>query len=90
MPGITEQPLRHLSSDLMNAISISNASCNQHKSGNPVPYRVMLIERIGIAAVDEIESDHKRHRWTTEECKAIKAEYQQKLKDLRDSRSEAA
>lgn len=27
MPGITEQPLRHLSSDLMNAISISNASC---------------------------------------------------------------
>ncbi|HIC5865106.1 TPA: recombination protein NinG, partial [Salmonella enterica subsp. enterica] len=25
-----------------------------------------------------------------EECKAIKAEYQQKLKDLRDSRSEAA
>ncbi|EAN6732557.1 TPA: recombination protein NinG [Salmonella enterica subsp. enterica serovar Muenchen] len=64
--------------------------CNQHKSGNLVPYRVMLIERIGIAAVDEIESDHKRHRWTTEECKAIKAEYQQKLKDLRDSRSEAA
>lgn len=64
--------------------------CNQHKSGNTVPYRVMLIERIGIAAVDEIESDHKRHRWTTEECKAIKAEYQQKLKDLRDSRSEAA
>ncbi|EAZ1561329.1 recombination protein NinG [Salmonella enterica] len=64
--------------------------CNQHKSGNLVPYRVILIERIGIAAVDEIESDHKRHRWTTEECKAIKAEYQQKLKDLRDSRSEAA
>ncbi|ECZ6816512.1 TPA: recombination protein NinG, partial [Escherichia coli] len=25
-----------------------------------------------------------------EECKAIKAEYQQKLKDLRNSRSEAA
>ncbi|ENO7146195.1 TPA: recombination protein NinG, partial [Escherichia coli] len=28
--------------------------------------------------------------WTIEECKAIKAEYQQKLKDLRNSRSEAA
>ncbi|KCU91639.1 Protein ninG, partial [Salmonella enterica subsp. enterica serovar Cerro str. FSL R8-0235] len=29
------------------------------------------------------------HRWTVEECKAIKAEYQQKLKDLCESRSEA-
>jgi hypothetical protein len=64
--------------------------CNQHKSGNLVPYRVMLIERIGQVAVDEIESDHKRHRWTVEECKAIKAEYQQKLKNLRNSRVEAA
>lgn len=31
-----------------------------------------------------------RHRWTVEECRAIKAEYQQKLKKLRNSRSEAA
>lgn len=64
--------------------------CNQHKSGNLVPYRVELINRIGQEAVDEIESNHNRHRWTIEECKAIKAEYQQKLKDLRNSRSEAA
>ncbi|MCV5626287.1 recombination protein NinG, partial [Escherichia coli] len=27
---------------------------------------------------------------TVEECRSIKAEYQQKLKDLRNSRSEAA
>lgn len=64
--------------------------CNQHKSGNLVPYRVELISRIGQEAVDEIESNHNRHRWTVEECRAIKAEYQQKLKDLRNSRSEAA
>lgn len=64
--------------------------CNQHKSGNLVPYRAELIRRIGIEQVEAIESDHKRHRWTIEECKAIKAEYQQKLKDLRNSRSEAA
>ncbi|EPD6532194.1 recombination protein NinG [Escherichia coli] len=64
--------------------------CNQYKSGNLVPYRVELINRIGQEAVDEIESNHSRHRWTVEECKAIKAEYQQKLKDLRNSRSEAA
>ncbi|MDK5706382.1 recombination protein NinG, partial [Serratia nevei] len=64
--------------------------CNQHKSGNIVPYRVELVRRIGIEQVEDIESNHKRHRWTIEECKAIKAEYQQKLKDLRESRSEAA
>lgn len=64
--------------------------CNQHKSGNIVPYREELVRRIGIEQVEDIESNHKRHRWTIEECKAIKAEYQQKLKDLRDSRSEAA
>ncbi|EOL3928784.1 recombination protein NinG, partial [Escherichia coli] len=64
--------------------------CNQYKSGNLVPYRVELINRIGQEAVDEIESNHNRHRWTVEECRAIKAKYQQKLKDLRNSRSEAA
>ncbi|HGV8185751.1 TPA: recombination protein NinG, partial [Escherichia coli] len=64
--------------------------CNQHKSGNLVPYRVELINRIGQEAVDEIESNHNRHRWTVEECRAIKAEYQQKLKKLRNSRSEVA
>lgn len=64
--------------------------CNRHLSGNLVPYRVELIKRIGQEAVDEIESNHNRHRWTVEECRAIRVEYQQKLKDLRKSRSEAA
>ncbi|PAU33634.1 hypothetical protein BTQ08_09500 [Escherichia coli] len=49
-----------------------------------------IVNRIGQEAVDEIESNHNRYRWTVEECKAIKAEYQQKLKDLRNSRSEVA
>lgn len=57
--------------------------CNQHKSGNLVPYRAELIRRIGLAEVESIEGNHDRHRWTIEECKSIKAEYQQKLKDLR-------
>ncbi|WP_338882654.1 recombination protein NinG [Xenorhabdus sp. TH1] len=57
--------------------------CNQHKSGNLVPYRVELIQRIGQAAVDAIESNHDRHRWTIEECRAIRDEYREKLKNLR-------
>lgn len=63
--------------------------CNQHKSGNLVPYRAELIRRIGLAEVESIESNHDRHRWTIEECKAIKAEYQQKLKDLINQREAA-
>ncbi|MFP2504615.1 recombination protein NinG [Buttiauxella gaviniae] len=62
--------------------------CNQHKSGNLVPYRAELIRRIGLAEVESIEGNHDRHRWTIEECKAIKVDYQQKLKELRDSRVE--
>lgn len=57
--------------------------CNQHHSGNLVQYRVELIERIGIESVEAIESNHDRHRWTIEECKAIKAEFDEKLKRLR-------
>ncbi|MCC8376393.1 MULTISPECIES: recombination protein NinG [Photorhabdus] len=57
--------------------------CNQHHSGNLVLYRIELIERIGIEAVENIESNHDRHRWTIEECKAIKAEFDEKLKKLR-------
>ena len=56
--------------------------CNQHKSGNIPPYRIELIKRIGLAEVENIEGNHDRHRWTIEECKAIKAEYQAKLKQL--------
>lgn len=63
--------------------------CNQHKSGNLVPYRAELIRRIGLAEVESIEGNHDRHRWTIEECKAIKAEYQQKLKDLINQREAA-
>uniref|UniRef100_UPI00215700CB recombination protein NinG n=1 Tax=Xenorhabdus bovienii TaxID=40576 RepID=UPI00215700CB len=57
--------------------------CNQHKSGNLVPYRVELIRRIGLEPVEAIESNHDRHRWTIEECKAIRDEYRQRLKELR-------
>ncbi|PHM58927.1 protein ninG [Xenorhabdus stockiae] len=57
--------------------------CNQHKSGNIVPYRVELIRRIGQAAVDAIESNHDRHRWTIEECQSIRDEYKEKLRELR-------
>lgn len=59
--------------------------CNQHKSGNLVPYRVELINRIGQKAVESIECDHERHKWTIDECKAIKEVFRKKLKELKDA-----
>lgn len=58
--------------------------CNQHKSGNLVPYRVELINRIGQKAVESIECDHDRHKWTIDECKTIKEVFRKKLKELKD------
>lgn len=59
--------------------------CNQHKSGNLVPYRVELINRIGRKAVESIERDHERHKWTIDECKTIKEVFRKKLKELKDA-----
>ncbi|EOX9114089.1 recombination protein NinG [Providencia rettgeri] len=59
--------------------------CNQHKSGNLVPYRVELINRIGQKAVESIECDHDRHKWTIDECKTIKEVFRKKLKELKDA-----
>ena len=64
--------------------------CNQHKSGNLVPYRLELMKRIGQQAVDAIEGDHSRHHWTIEECKAIREEFTQKLEALKQKAEIAA
>lgn len=58
--------------------------CNSHQSGNVREYRVRLIERIGEEAVQELETTNPLRRWTIDEAKAIKAEYKQKLKALRE------
>lgn len=63
--------------------------CNQHKSGNIVPYRSELIRRIGLNAVEELENNHFRHKWTVEECMFIRDIFRIKLKELRNSREAA-
>lgn len=61
------------------------APCNNHKSGNVVEYRISLIKRIGIEAVEWLEGSHEPKRYTIEDLKAIKAEYRQKLRVLKSS-----
>lgn len=57
--------------------------CNQHKSGNIVPYRVELIKRIGIEVVEAIENNHERRSYSIEELKSIRDYYRLELKKLK-------
>ena len=45
-------------------------------------FRLNLIERIGLAAVEALESDHAPKHYTTDEIKAIKADYLVKTREL--------
>ena len=56
---------------------------NRYLSGNAVDYRVGLIARIGLAAVEELEADHSVRKYTVEDLKAIKAHYRAKVRELK-------
>jgi hypothetical protein len=55
---------------------------NRYLSGNAVDYRIGLIARIGLKAVEALEADQSVKRYTIEDLKAIKAEYRAKLREL--------
>lgn len=63
--------------------------CNRWGSGRAVDYRLGLIQRIGLAAVERLESDQTIPKWTKEELIGIKVEYRAKLKELKTQRGEA-
>lgn len=47
-------------------------------------YRERLPQKIGQEAFDWLNGPHKEKKYTIEELKAIKAEYKQRLKELKD------
>jgi hypothetical protein len=55
---------------------------NQFRGGNAVDYRIGLIARIGLAAVEALEADNTPHKWTREELIAIKKTYSAKRREL--------
>ncbi|HDS1692173.1 TPA: recombination protein NinG [Pseudomonas putida] len=59
--------------------------CNTQLSGNIVAYRLGLIRRIGEESVDWLEGHHEAKRYTIDDLKAIKAEYQAKIKALEEA-----
>ena len=57
--------------------------CNRYDSGNVVGYRAGLIARIGLDAVEGLESDQTPRRHTIPELQVIKADYAHKTKALK-------
>ncbi len=58
---------------------------NRFLSGNAVDYRIGLIARIGLEAVEALEADQSVKKYTIEDLKAIKAEYRSKIKALKEA-----
>lgn len=72
----------HLRFDERNANG-QRKQCNRWGAGRAVDYRIGLIKRIGIEAVEDLEADNEQRKFTIEELKAIKALYVRKLKELK-------
>jgi hypothetical protein len=58
------------------------SACNNYLSGNIVEYRINLISKIGIDAVNYLESKHEPKHYTIEDIKTLKAIYKEKVKTL--------
>jgi len=72
----------HLRFDERNANG-QTKQCNRYGSGRAVDYRLGLIARIGLAAVEVLEADQTPKRYTISELQQIKATYKAKLAKLR-------
>lgn len=71
----------HLRFDERNAHA-QRKQCNRYGSGRAVDYRIGLIKRIGIKAVEELEADQSTRKWTIDELKELISKYKSKAKDL--------
>lgn len=56
---------------------------NRFLSGAAVDYRIGLIKRIGLEAVEALEADQEPRRYTIEDLKAITDEYRAKVRELK-------
>lgn len=56
---------------------------NRYASGNVVDYRLGLIARIGLEAVEALEADQAPRRYTVEELQAIKKHYAALARELK-------
>ena len=76
----------HLRFDERNAHA-QRKRCNRWGAGRAVDYRIGLIARIGLAAVEALENDNTPKKWDRDELRQIAATYRTKLRELK-ARSE--
>lgn len=72
----------HLRFDERNAHG-QRKQCNRYGAGRAVDYRLGLIQRIGFASVEAIESNNEPKHYTIEDLKGIIDYYRAKLKELK-------
>jgi len=72
----------HLRFDLRNAHGQCK-KCNRYRAGNAADYRLGLIARIGLAAVDALECDQAGGNWTIPELLAMKADFRAQLAKMK-------
>lgn len=72
----------HLRFDLRN-IHKACSVCNNWLSGNLLSYKVKLIERIGLEAVEALEADQEPRHYSVDDLKAIAKEYRAKVRELK-------
>lgn len=72
----------HLRFDERNAHA-QRKVCNRWGAGRAVDYRLGLIHRIGLEAVEALESSNAPAKWDRDGLRAIKVEFVDKLKQLR-------
>jgi hypothetical protein len=71
----------HLRFDERNAHG-QTKQCNRWGAGRAVDYRIGLIGRIGLEAVEALEADNRVHKWERDELIAIRDLYRRKRKEL--------
>lgn len=60
--------------------------CNKFLHGNLIRYRQGLIKKIGVEAVEELESPHEKIKYSEEFLNNIKIKYRLKIKELRNGK----
>lgn len=60
---------------------------NQYKAGAAVDYRIGLIARIGLERVEALESDNKPRKWTHDELRSMKEDFQRQVRELKEQKA---
>lgn len=72
----------HLRFDERNVFK-QRKGCNRPGGTTAASFRLGVIARIGLAAVEALEADQTPRKWSVEELQEIKAHYKLKLKQLK-------